>query len=124
MQNFKKGMSSNSIVFIMQILSLPMNRDFAIRGPASHKSGSLNNNLSRDSTPDLVSRSVPSLVNSASLTSDLGKGRSGSLGSNGGDNKSMMMMTKYRREPSESTLPEYAFDNPGLVPSPTHNIHM
>lgn len=113
------------------MLSLP----FHDKGPPSHISSSINNNISRGSSPDLVSRTVTSLptYNNASFRK---KSKSGSNGGSGGfimENpaaKGMSSMAqkekqgKLRKEPSESTLPDFhAYDNPALVPSPVH-IHI
>lgn len=135
-----------SLAFLcVQVLSLPI--PDIHKGPSSNSS-SINNNLSRGSSPDLVSRTVttqgssylnnpffhPPSSTTAYGSASKNKKDSGALGLRGGgfvmENPGVKTPTlkekqsRLKKEPSESTLPEYhGYDNPALVPSPVH-VHM
>ncbi|CAL8113058.1 unnamed protein product [Orchesella dallaii] len=77
---------------------------------APNLSNSVNNNASRVSTPDVVSRSESAIPVSVLSVKNLSYA-----------DPPLMKSQKFRREPSESTLPDYlGYDNPALAPSPTH----
>lgn len=123
MKNSKKVGDYPVIYSNNKVLSLPL-PDVHQRGPPSNISSSINNNLSRGSSPDLVSGAVTLTSYSNSSKKKKGKEEGLIVGNPMTMNSAPSLREKQsrlRKEPSESTLPEYqAYDNPAMVPSPTH----